>query len=181
MRAVILPQALRNMLPSLVAQFVTTLKETSLGYIIGLSEVSFIAGQINAQVLTQPVAVYTILGAHLLRAVLRAVAHRGRCWRSAQRARGAMIEFRNVTKFYGSFRALDDVTETMRAGEVVVVCGPSGSGKSTLIRTINRLEPIDSGQILLERERISIGPGSTWTDSGPASASCSSSSTCSRI
>jgi polar amino acid transport system permease protein len=61
MRAVILPQALRNMLPSLVAQFVTTLKETSLGYIIGLSEVSFIAGQINAQVLTQPVAVYTIL------------------------------------------------------------------------------------------------------------------------
>jgi polar amino acid transport system permease protein len=61
MRAVILPQALRNMLPSLVAQFVTTLKETSLGYIIGLSEVSFIASQINAQVLTQPVQVYTIL------------------------------------------------------------------------------------------------------------------------
>jgi polar amino acid transport system permease protein len=61
MRTVILPQALRNMLPSLVAQFVTTLKETSLGYIIGLSEVSFIAGQINAQVLTQPVAVYMTL------------------------------------------------------------------------------------------------------------------------
>ena len=61
MRTVILPQALRNMLPSLVAQFVTTLKETSLGYIIGLSEVSFIAGQINAQVLTQPVQVYTTL------------------------------------------------------------------------------------------------------------------------
>jgi polar amino acid transport system permease protein len=61
MRSVILPQALRNMLPSLVAQFVTTLKETSLGYIIGLSEVSFIASQINAQVITQPVQVYTIL------------------------------------------------------------------------------------------------------------------------
>ena len=61
MRTVILPQALRNMLPSLVAQFVTTLKETSLGYIIGLSEVSFIASQINAQVITQPVQVYTIL------------------------------------------------------------------------------------------------------------------------
>jgi polar amino acid transport system permease protein len=61
MRSVVLPQALRNMLPSLVAQFVTTLKETSLGYIIGLSEVSFIASQINAQVITQPVEVYTIL------------------------------------------------------------------------------------------------------------------------
>jgi polar amino acid transport system permease protein len=60
MRHVILPQALRNMLPSLVNQFVTTLKETSLGYIIGLSEVSFIASQINIQVLTQPLAIYGI-------------------------------------------------------------------------------------------------------------------------
>jgi len=61
MFAVILPQALRNMLPSLVGQLVTTLKETSLGYIIGLSEVSFIASQINAQVITQPAEVYSIL------------------------------------------------------------------------------------------------------------------------
>ncbi len=60
MRHVVLPQALRNMLPSLVNQFVTTLKETSLGYIIGLSEVSFIASQINIQVLTQPLAIYGI-------------------------------------------------------------------------------------------------------------------------
>ena len=65
-----------------------------------------------------------------------------------------MIEFRNVSKFYGSFRALNDVTETITRGEVVVICGPSGSGKSTLIRTINRLEPIDSGQILLNGEDI---------------------------
>jgi polar amino acid transport system permease protein len=61
MRHVILPQALRNMLPSLIGQLVTTLKETSLGYIIGLSEVSFIASQVNAQVLTQPAQVYSIL------------------------------------------------------------------------------------------------------------------------
>ena len=65
-----------------------------------------------------------------------------------------MIEFRNVTKFYGSFRALHEVTETITRGEVVVICGPSGSGKSTLIRTINRLEPIDSGQILLSGQDI---------------------------
>jgi polar amino acid transport system permease protein len=61
MRRVILPQATRHMLPSLVNQFVTTVKETSLGYIIGLAEVSFIASQINAQVIVRPVAVYTIL------------------------------------------------------------------------------------------------------------------------
>ena len=61
LRWIVLPQALRNMLPSLVNQFVTTLKETSLGYIIGLQEVSFIASQINSQVVVQPLAVYGAL------------------------------------------------------------------------------------------------------------------------
>jgi polar amino acid transport system permease protein len=61
LRRVVLPQAFRNMLPSLVNQFVTTLKETSLGYIIGLQEVSFIASQINSQVVIHPLAVYGTL------------------------------------------------------------------------------------------------------------------------
>ena len=58
-----------------------------------------------------------------------------------------MIRFDKVNKWYGAYHALVDVTETFHQGEVVVVCGPSGSGKSTLIRTINRLEPIQSGTI----------------------------------
>jgi polar amino acid transport system permease protein len=62
MRLVILPQGLRHMLPSLVNQFVATIKATSLGYIIGLTELSFIAAQINTQVFTQSTAVYTLLG-----------------------------------------------------------------------------------------------------------------------
>jgi polar amino acid transport system permease protein len=61
MRRVILPQALRHMLPSLVNQFVATLKATSLGYIIGLTEVSFIAAQINTQVFTRAAEVYLLL------------------------------------------------------------------------------------------------------------------------
>lgn len=61
LRWIILPQSLRNMLPSLVNQFVTTLKETSLGYIIGLQEVAFIASQINSQVVIHPLAVYGVL------------------------------------------------------------------------------------------------------------------------
>jgi len=65
-----------------------------------------------------------------------------------------MIEFRGVNKYFGKLHALADVNETIARGEVVVVCGPSGSGKSTLIRTINRLEPIDSGQILLDGRDI---------------------------
>jgi glutamate/aspartate transport system ATP-binding protein len=58
-----------------------------------------------------------------------------------------MIEIRNVTKFFGDFRALDDCSTTVPRGSVVVVCGPSGSGKSTLIRCVNGLERVDSGEI----------------------------------
>ena len=65
-----------------------------------------------------------------------------------------MIELQDVNKWYGSYHALVDINETIRKGEVVVVCGPSGSGKSTLIRTFNRLEPIQSGRILIEGKDI---------------------------
>ena len=61
MRRVILPQALRSMLPSLVNQFVSTIKATSLGYIIGLTEASFIATQVNSQVFVHPAGVYFLL------------------------------------------------------------------------------------------------------------------------
>jgi polar amino acid transport system permease protein len=62
MRLVVLPQALRHMLPSLVNQFISSIKETSLGYIIGLTEVSFIATQINTLVFTLPTQIYLTLG-----------------------------------------------------------------------------------------------------------------------
>ncbi|MET3463763.1 amino acid ABC transporter ATP-binding protein [Variovorax atrisoli] len=65
-----------------------------------------------------------------------------------------MIELEKVNKWYGSYHALVDVTETINKGEVVVVCGPSGSGKSTLIRTFNRLEPIQSGRIVVNGQDI---------------------------
>ncbi len=61
MRLVVLPQSLRHMLPSLVNQFVSTIKETSLGYIIGLSELSLVATQINSLVFVLPVQIYLTL------------------------------------------------------------------------------------------------------------------------
>ncbi|HEK1685575.1 TPA: amino acid ABC transporter ATP-binding protein [Pseudomonas putida] len=61
-----------------------------------------------------------------------------------------MIEFNNVNKWYGPYKALNEINEVVSAGEVVVVCGPSGSGKSTLIRTVNRLEEIQGGSILVQ-------------------------------
>ena len=55
-----------------------------------------------------------------------------------------------VTKSFGKFQALKGITSKIYEKEVVVIFGPSGSGKSTFIRTINRLEPHDSGQIIVD-------------------------------
>ncbi|MFF9478640.1 amino acid ABC transporter ATP-binding protein [Streptomyces sp. NPDC014733] len=62
----------------------------------------------------------------------------------------ALIELRGVNKYYGKLHVLQDIDLTVGRGEVVVVIGPSGSGKSTLCRTINRLETIESGTIILD-------------------------------
>ena len=61
-----------------------------------------------------------------------------------------IIELRHVDKHYGHLHVLKDINFSVDKGEVVVVIGPSGSGKSTLCRTINRLETIDSGEILVD-------------------------------
>ncbi|WP_420753382.1 glutamate ABC transporter ATP-binding protein GluA [Rhodococcus sp. O3] len=58
-----------------------------------------------------------------------------------------MISMANVNKYFGSLHVLQNIDLEIPRGQVVIVLGPSGSGKSTLCRTINRLEPIDSGRI----------------------------------
>jgi ABC-type polar amino acid transport system ATPase subunit len=64
------------------------------------------------------------------------------------------IQFTQVNKWFGPLHVLKDVTLDVAAAEVVVVCGPSGSGKSTLIRCVNRLEPIQQGDIRVYGEPI---------------------------
>ncbi|MEI6383533.1 MAG: ATP-binding cassette domain-containing protein, partial [Betaproteobacteria bacterium] len=61
-----------------------------------------------------------------------------------------MIQFQNVSKWYGDFQVLSDCSTQVAKGEVVVVCGPSGSGKSTLIKCANGLEPFQKGQIHID-------------------------------
>lgn len=71
-----------------------------------------------------------------------------------EKAEAPIIELRHVDKHYGDLHVLKDISLEVDRGEVVVVIGPSGSGKSTMCRTINRLETIDSGDILIEGEPL---------------------------
>ena len=66
----------------------------------------------------------------------------------------AMISFTSVNKWFGAFHVLKDIDLEVMPGEVVVICGPSGSGKSTLIRCINRLETVQSGEIVVDGHRL---------------------------
>jgi len=65
-----------------------------------------------------------------------------------------LIEFRDVHKHFGQLHVLRGIDLSVSEREVVVVIGPSGSGKSTMIRTINRLEPIDSGSLVVDGLRV---------------------------
>ncbi|HBW48965.1 MAG TPA: glutamine ABC transporter ATP-binding protein [Herpetosiphon sp.] len=65
-----------------------------------------------------------------------------------------MISINKVSKFFGDFRALDEVSLTVDRGEVLMIVGPSGSGKSTLLRCINHLEVPDAGEIMIDGKHV---------------------------
>lgn len=88
------------------------------------------------------------------------------------------IELRHVEKHFGDLHVLKDINLQVEKGEVLVLIGPSGSGKSTLCRTINRLETIDSGEILIEgkplpqegKELAATARRSAWSSSSSTSS-----------
>jgi glutamate transport system ATP-binding protein len=68
----------------------------------------------------------------------------------------ALVAVEGANKWFGDVHALVDVDLTVNRGEVVVIIGPSGSGKSTLCRVINRLEPLDSGQVVFDGHPLPV-------------------------
>ena len=79
-------------------------------------------------------------------------------WRGGQMdsvSAAPVIRMEGVSKFFGSFQALKNVSLSVNSGDRVVVCGPSGSGKSTLIRCINRLEKHEEGAIVVDEVTLS--------------------------
>ena len=65
-----------------------------------------------------------------------------------------MIQMTNVSKWYGPVQVLNNASVQVNKGDVVVVCGPSGSGKSTLIKTVNALEPVQQGEIVVNGIKV---------------------------
>ena len=104
MRRVILPQALFNMLPAMLSQFVSTIKETTLGYVINVPELTFAAGQINNQLLTRPFEVFAIL----------ALIYYAVCWSLS--AAAALLERRIEQRRRGVHRAAADLPAPVPLG-----------------------------------------------------------------
>jgi glutamate/aspartate transport system ATP-binding protein len=65
-----------------------------------------------------------------------------------------MIKIENINKWYGQFQVLTDCSTHVHKGDVMVICGPSGSGKSTLIKTVNGLEPVQDGSIVVDNQAV---------------------------
>lgn len=141
MKLVILPQAFRAMVPLLLTQGIVLFQDTSLVYVLSLADFFRTASTIGERDGTQ---VEMILFAGFVYFVISLGA--GKLFEEKD---CLMISLKNVSKWYGHFQVLTDCTTEVKKGEVVVVCGPSGSGKSTLIKTVNGLEPIQQGNILV--------------------------------
>jgi polar amino acid transport system permease protein len=178
---IVVPQAFRIALPTLVNEYVTVIKLTSLVSVISLPELLMTGQRLYSQNFLVmetllAVAVYYVLIVSVFGAAfqwlerrldlqrrqpatlndracaeLRTVLGTGPLVQPAVAAPGAplALELRAITKRYGAHTVLDGVNLQVAAGEVISLIGPSGSGKTSLIRTINALEPIASGEIIL--------------------------------
>ena len=61
-----------------------------------------------------------------------------------------MIDIQNLSKWFGDFKVLSNISETVKKSQTIVLCGPSGSGKSTLLRCINGLEAFQEGDVIVD-------------------------------
>jgi polar amino acid transport system permease protein len=179
-RLIVIPQAFRISLPTLINEYVTVIKLSSLVSVISLPELLLTGQRLYAQnflvletllaVAVYYVLIVTIFGSLLQwlerrldvpsrkattlseteTGVLRSTAM-ALPLRQADAKNGAppALQLRGLRKAYGAHVVLKDIDLDIKAGEVVSIIGPSGSGKTTLIRTINKLESLDNGEIVL--------------------------------
>jgi polar amino acid transport system permease protein len=178
---IVVPQAFRISLPTLVNEYVTVIKLTSLVSVISLPELLMTGQRLYSQNFLVmetllAVAVYYVLIVSVFGAAFHWLERRLNLQRrqpatlddnscahlraslklpaivnesSAEPGAPLALEMRNITKRYGEQTVLDGIHLNVAAGEVLSLIGPSGSGKTSLIRTINALEAIHTGEIIL--------------------------------
>ena len=190
LRHVILPQAVRRVIPPLLNDFISLQKDVALVSILGVSE-AFQVAQVYADQYFNFTPLVAAAAALPVRddpahADLRphAGAVRARAWRrtgagSAMSSARCCERPRYVTKSYGTHQVLKGIDLTVGEHEAVALIGASGSGKSTLLRCIDLLEEIDDGDIFLDGEPITV-PGRIRCRTAGVSGSCSRPTTCSR-
>ncbi|UXJ55622.1 amino acid ABC transporter permease/ATP-binding protein [Pseudomonas citronellolis] len=180
-RLIVIPQAFRIALPTLINEYVTVVKLTSLVSVISLTELLMVGQKLYAQNFLvmetlSAVAIYYVLIVTLFGWLLQYLEHRldlnarkpetlgeaavGRLRASLAQPAAARREapapgmppalhLRDIRKSYGAHPVLKGVFLQVASGEVVSIIGPSGSGKTSLIRTVNGLEGIDGGEVVL--------------------------------
>jgi polar amino acid transport system permease protein len=187
-RLIVIPQAFRISLPTLINEYITVVKLTSLISVISLTELLTVGQRLYAQNFLvmetlSAVAVYYVLivsvfgwllqrlEQHLelnnrkpqtldepslmrLRASLTPPASEAR--RQIGSAAAPALKLLNIHKSYGQHEVLKGIDLEVNTGQVISIIGPSGSGKTSLIRTINGLESIDQGEIILFGERFIV-------------------------
>jgi polar amino acid transport system permease protein len=172
---VVLPQAMRAIIPPLGNNFSYMIKATSLLAAISFAELLRVSQQL-AQSTTRALEVYLAAAVWYLviltvwsliqRQIERKVALKasGRITAAPQiveherviapATREPVIEAKGLVRSFGSVRGLDDVSLSVGKGEVIVVLGPSGSGKSILLRALNWIEPADEGDVRLNGDSL---------------------------
>lgn len=179
-RLIVVPQALRISLPSLINEFITIVKQTSLVSVIALPELLMTGQRLYAENFLvmetlAAVAMYYLLIVSIFSVIFQFVEHHldinGRTPQtltpeevSALRQQSSPVLrpvhkeqpgqpkallLKDIHKAYGQHHVLKGIDLTVSQGEVISIIGPSGSGKTSLIRTVNALESIDDGEIVL--------------------------------
>ena len=142
MRFIVIPQAVKNILPALGNEFITLLKDTSLITVIGGKEMTYAAKAVIAKTYQGLFPLFGIALMYLLLVMLFSKllgVLEGGCVK--------VIDVKHLSKSFGDHLVLDDISEHVSPGENVVIIGPSGSGKSTFLRCLNLLEQPTAGTI----------------------------------